>query len=78
MLEIVVELYVAFERRMTGEDWLDDAGRKPLEAQVEIERKPPPGALPLNDHLPVRPHIRACGEVELGREIVQRARAIER
>ena len=74
---IVVELNVAFECRLAGEDRLDDARRKPLEARVEIERKPPPGALPRNDDLPVRPHVRACGEVELGREIVERACAIK-
>ena len=74
---IVVELDVALERRVAGEDRLDDAWRKPLEARVEIERQLARCALPRNDHLPVRPHIRACVEVELRGEIVERARAIE-
>ena len=74
---IVVELDVALERRVAGEDRLDDARRKALEARVEIERQLARCALPRNDHLPVRPHIRACVEVELRGEIVQGARAIE-
>ena len=74
---IVVELDVALERRLPCEDRLHDAWRKPLEPRVEIERQPPPGALSCNDHLPVRPHIRACVEVELRGEIVQGSRAIE-
>ena len=68
---IVVELDVALERRVAGEDRLDDARRKALEARVEIERQLARCALPRNDHLPVRPHVRACVEVELRGEIVQ-------
>ena len=67
---IVVELNVALERRVTGEDRLDDARRKVLEARVEIERQPARCALPRNDYLPVRPDVRACIEVELCGEIV--------
>ena len=74
---VVVELDVALKRRVAREDRLNDPWRKPLEARIQIERKPPPGALSRNDHLPVRPHVRACAEVELRGEIVQGARAIE-
>ncbi len=74
---VVVELDVALERCLAGEDRLHDPGRKAFETRVEIERQTPPRALPRNDHLAVRPHVRACVEVELRREIVERARAIE-
>src|ERR1700722_12680682 len=74
---IVVELNVALERRVAGEDRLDDARRQALEARVEIERKLARRALPRNDHLSVRPDVRACVEVEFRVEIVQRACAIE-
>ncbi len=52
-------------------------GASPSRREFEIERQPPPGALPRDDHLPVRPHVRARVEVELRGEIVERARAIE-
>ena len=55
---IVVELNVALERRVAGEDRLDDAWREALEARVEIEGQLPRCALPRDDHLPVRPYVR--------------------
>jgi hypothetical protein len=74
---IVVEPNVALQRRFSREHRPDDARRKSLKARVEIERKPTPRALPGDDDLPVRPHVRAGGEIELRGEIVQRAYAIE-
>ena len=43
---IVVELDVALERRVPGEDWLNDARREALEARVESECQPSRWALP--------------------------------
>jgi hypothetical protein len=74
---IVVEQDVALERGFPLEHCADQAGRKPLQARVEVEREPPPRALPRNDDLPLRPHVRARGKVELRREIVHGARAVE-
>ena len=74
---IVVEVKVPLKRRLAGEDRADDRRRHAFELGVEVEGQPPPGVLPRDDDLAFRPDVRAGGEVELRREIVERARAVE-
>ena len=66
---------VALERRL-GEDRTHNRRRHALEPGIEVQGQPPPG-VPSRDSLAIRPDVRAGGEVELRREIVERARAVE-
>ena len=74
---IIVEVEVPLERRLAGEDRADDRRRHALEPGVEVERQPAPGVPPRDDDLAIRPDVRTGREVELRREIVERAGAVE-
>ena len=74
---IVVEEKISLERRLAGEDRADDRRRHALEPGVEVEGEPAPGVLPRDDDLAIGPDVRARREVELRREIVERAGAVE-
>ena len=74
---IVVEEKISLERRLAGEDRADDRRRHALEPGVEVEGEPAPGVLPRDDDLAIGPDVRAGREVELRREIVERAGAVE-
>ena len=74
---IVVEVEVALERRLAGEDRTHNRRRHALEPGIEVYGQPPSGVPSRDDDLAIRPDVRAGGEVELRREIVERARAVE-
>ncbi len=74
---IVVEKNAALERRLSREDRADQAGHEALEPRAEIERETAPGALAGDDDSALGPYVLARREIELGREIVERACAVE-
>ena len=74
---IIVEEDVALERRLAGEDRADDGRCQTFETGIEVDGEFPPGALPRDGNVTLRPRVRARGEIELGVELVERPRAVE-
>ena len=74
---IGVEKNVALERRLAGEHGPDDGRRHAFDAGIEVEPQPPRSSLPGDAHVALGPDIGACGEVELGVEIIERSFARE-